>query len=298
VTANAPGRAGGTFLRPGGGERITDRPGRLLLVKAEHELIDVTESLYAGGEPGADPHVHRSHADGFYVLDGELALRLGPDGELCRATAGTLVLVPPGVIHSFANESSGEVRYLNLHAPSLGFIQSLRARRVDGYDPDRFDSFDPPADGGRPVSDTIVRGPGEGDPLAAGPSDILFKAGGDDGEGTLTLVEATLAPRSPGPPLHRHERHFDSFYVVEGTLTLWLGDDELEAEPGAYGFVPPGAPHTFANRSDAPVRVLYLIAPGGFERYMKELWSTTAPGEAPDPALVADLSSRYDIQLA
>jgi quercetin dioxygenase-like cupin family protein len=170
-------------------------------------------------------------------------------------------------------------QFLNIHAPGTGFAESTA-------------TFDPPA------SAAVVRGPGDGDPLTAGTSEILFKAGHDDGDGTLMLAEARLAPNAPGPPLHRHDRHIDSFYVVEGNLTLWLGEDEYAAGPGSYGVVPPGQPHTFANRSDAPVLVLYVIAPGGFERYMKELWTSTPPGEAPDPALIAELSTRHDIRPA
>jgi quercetin dioxygenase-like cupin family protein len=290
--------ADAVLLDPGEGETITDRSERSVVIKAEHELLDMTETRYVPGEAGPAPHIHRGHADAFYVLEGELVFTLGPESEQRRAPAGSLALVPAGVIHSFKNEGQAEARFLNLHAPSKGFAESLRARRRDGYDPARFDAFDPPSDGGRPAAAAFVRGPGEGDSIGAGPSSVLIKAGGDDGDGTLMVAEAMLAPRSAGPPLHRHERHFDSFYVLEGALTLWLGHDELEAAPGSYGLAPPGSAHTFANRSKAPVRVLYVIAPGGFERYMKELWRSTPPGEAPDPALVAELSSRYDILLA
>jgi quercetin dioxygenase-like cupin family protein len=290
--------ADAVLLDPGEGETITDRPERSVVIKAEHELLDVTETRYVPGEAGPAPHIHRGHADAFYVLEGELVFTLGPQSERRHAPAGTLALVPAGVIHSFENEGPADARFLNLHAPSKGFAESLRARKREGYDPARFDAFDPPANGGRPAKAAVVRGPGEGDSLGVGPSTVLIKAGGDDGDGTLMLAEATLGPGSPGPPLHRHERHFDSFYVVEGAVTLWLGGDELEAGPGSYGLAAPGTAHTFANRSNAPVTVLYLIAPGGFERYMKELWRSTPPGEAPDPALVAELSSRYDILLA
>jgi hypothetical protein len=43
------------------------------------------------------------------------------------------------VIHTFRNEGPGDARFLNLHAPSKGFIQHLR----EGGDPDRFDTFEP-----------------------------------------------------------------------------------------------------------------------------------------------------------
>ena len=58
---------------------------------------------------------------------------------------------------------------------------------------------------------------------------MLFKAEDADGDGTFSLTETTLAPGFPGPVPHRHARMVDSFYVLEGTLTVRLGDREIEA---------------------------------------------------------------------
>jgi quercetin dioxygenase-like cupin family protein len=277
------------LLLPGEGDVVTDQPERSVVVKAEHELFDLTESRYEPGEPGPEPHVHREHADVFYVVEGELTFELGAEAKTVPAPAGTLVLVPAGVAHSFRNDGSATARFLNAHAPSKGFAQSLKGAAAS------WDTFDVPADGGRDVADAVVRGPGEGEQLETATSRILFKAGGADGDGTFTLAEETLAPGSPWPPRHRHERHVNSFYVLEGTMTAWVAGDELEAEPGSFGFVPPGVAHTFANRSDGVVRVLYLIAPGGFERCMKALWSSSPPGEPPTAEFVAALSAEFDI---
>ena len=275
-----------------------DRPERWVAAKLEHELMDVTESRYAPGERGPDPHIHREHADAFYVLEGELAFGLGPEGSTeVRGRAGTFVLAPAGVIHTFGNESDADARFLNVHAPGMGFIESLRARR-DGRDEDaaRFDQFDPPDDGGRLVDDAVIRRPGEGHLLEAGASRALFKAEVGDGEGTFSLLESTLEPGFPGPLLHLHERHVDTFFVLDGTLTLRLGTPAAAAEafPGSFAAVPPGNPHTFANAGDGAVRILNLMAPGGFEQYLKEVAASTTPGEPLDPETMAKIASRYD----
>jgi mannose-6-phosphate isomerase-like protein (cupin superfamily) len=282
-------------LRPHEGESVTERDARSVVIKAAHELLDLTETRYSPGEEGPGPHVHRQHADAFYVLEGELVFRLGPDGERVQAPARSFVLVPENVIHSFENEGGADARFLNVHAPSMGFAESLRVRR-DGreYDQELFDSFDAPADGGRPTSAAVVRGPGEGDGLAAGPSRVLFKAEVSDGEGTFSLTETTLAPGFPGPLLHRHARMVDSFYVLEGTLTVRVEDEEHGLGPGSYAFVPPGVAHTFSNPSAETVRMLNLQAPGGLEQYLKELASVLKPGEQPDPAVMASIASSYD----
>jgi quercetin dioxygenase-like cupin family protein len=282
-------------LPPGEGETITERDERSVVIKAAHELLDLTESRYAAGAEGPEPHVHRQHTDAFYVLSGELVFRVGPGQERVAAPAGTLVLVPQNVIHSFANESSAEARFLNVHAPSKGFAESLRVRRDEGeYDAAEFDSFDPPADGGRSPSAAVVRGPGEGDALDAGPSRVLFKAEVSDGDGTLSLTETTLGPGFPGPVPHRHTAMVDSFYVLAGTLAVRVGGDEHEVPAGGYALVPPGIVHTFSNPSRETVRMLNIQAPGGLEQYLKELASVTRQGEQPDQAVMAKLASRYD----
>jgi quercetin dioxygenase-like cupin family protein len=285
------------LLRPGEGEIIFDQPQRTLRILTDREELTVTWFRYAPGESGPDPHVHRQHTDAFYVLDGELEFGLGPEVTRVGGGPGTLAAAPAGVVHTFRNASDRTAVFLNIHAPSMGFGDMLRARR-DGRseDAERFDQFEPPSDGGRPFEDAILRGPGEGDSIAAGTSTMLFKAEGGDGDGTFSLTEITLEPAFPGPLPHRHRTHLDSFFVLEGTLTLRIGDDELEAGPGSYGVVPPGNVHTFANRSEAPVRALNLMTPGGFEQYLKEAAAATPPGSPPDSALMAEIAARYDFE--
>jgi len=278
------------LLRPGEGETISDRAERNVRILLGHELVDVTWTRYESGERGPDPHIHKQHADAWYVLDGELTFGVGPGGEVLRqAPAGTHVLVPAGVVHTFRNEGAATARFLNIHAPSMGFAESLR-RAGTGF---QWDSFGPPEDGGRSTADVVVRGPGEGESILGGA--VLFKAEVEDGEGTFSLSEITLPPGYPGPVLHRHAGMLDSFYVLDGTLTIRLGEgDEVEAGPGSFGAMPPGTVHSFANRTDGVVRALNLMAPGGFEQYLKEFAAASAPGEPPDPAFMAEIASRYD----
>jgi mannose-6-phosphate isomerase-like protein (cupin superfamily) len=280
-------------LGPGEGETISDRAERNVILKCDHELVDVTWTRYEAGEVGPDPHVHRQHADAWYVLEGELTFGVGPGGEELRCVpAGGFVLVPAGVIHTFRNEGPDTARFLNVHAPSMGFAESLQ-RAGTGFG---WDSFDPPADGGRGAADVVVREPGEGESILGGAA--VFKAQSGDGEGTFSLTETTLPPGFPGPVPHVHERMLDSFYVLDGTLTVRLGDREVEGGPGSYAIAPPGNVHTFANRTEAPVRMLNLMAPGGFEQYLKEVAAAAAPGELPDQATMAAIASRYDFRPA
>ncbi|MDP8943069.1 MAG: cupin domain-containing protein [Actinomycetota bacterium] len=286
------------LLLPGDGETISAGDDRYVRIKAAREEIALTESRYEPGESGPGPHVHRAHADGFWVLDGELTFEVG--GELSRLGAGGFVLIPPNVVHTFRNEGPAAATFLNVHAPSMGFDQHLRALHGARSDEERreaaerFDTFDPPPDGGRPASDALLRPPGAGETLSLGPSEVVVKAGREHAGGVLSLTEATLGPGAPGPVPHRHETFVDSFYVLDGALTLQLDERSVEATAGTYALVPPGAVHTFSNPAEAPARFLNLMAPGGLEQYLREVAAALPPAGAPDPALMAQIASRYD----
>jgi mannose-6-phosphate isomerase-like protein (cupin superfamily) len=270
------------LLAPGEGESI--RPG--FEIKVGRPELVLTETRLEPGQVGTDPHVHRHHADAFYVLEGELLVTLGE--EEVMLDAGGFVLIPPEVVHSFRNPGPGRPRYLNVHSPAMGFAEYLR-----GGSSAEFDQHDPPAGGGRPASDAVVWAPAHGRRLALGDSSATIKAGSGDALGSFALIELDLAPGFPGPVLHRHERMTDSFYVLEGELGLRLGDDRVSAGAGSYAFVPPGNAHTFTAPDGGRARVLNLMAPAGLERYLEEV---AALGGPPDPVQMAEFASRYDFR--
>ena len=64
-------------------------------------------------------------------------------------------------------------------------------------------------------------------------------------------------PRLIAPP-HLHRSDDEAWYVLEGTLRVRVGKEELEARAGSAVFVPRGTPHTYWNPGPGPVR--YLLA--------------------------------------
>jgi quercetin dioxygenase-like cupin family protein len=283
---------------PREGESITDRPERSLRILAGDDKLVVTEMRYSPGEAGPDLHVHRLHTDAFYVVEGEMLFGLGPEGEPVVGRAGTFVAAPPMVGHTFRNASDSDARFLNFHAPGARFDDFLRDRRDDRHT-DWFDSYDVADldEPTRPVSDAIVRGPGEGEQISMGVSSLIFKSQVGDGDGHLAVTETTIAPGFPGPPPHRHLETVDSFYILEGELTLLVAGETVKAQPNAYAFVPPGNVHTFSNPGEEPVRVLNVMALAGFEQYLKEAAAASAGGP-PDPAVLGAIAANYDFQPA
>ena len=143
----------------------------------------------------------------------------------------------------------------------------------------------------------VVHRPGEGERLEVGPSTLVLHATSDDTGGTLFLSESTIAPGFPGPPPHTHETLHDMFFVLDGTLTVQLEGETLDAGPGTFVCVPPGTVHTFSNTSDAPVRFLNFNTPGGFESYMRELADALKDGPVTRDA-IGKIASKYDFKPA
>lgn len=235
-------------LAAGEGEAVTDRAERTVRIILAHELLDVTWTRYEPGERGPDPHVHHQHVDAFYVLDGELVFGLGPDVEPVRAPAGTFIAAPPNLVHTFGNESDATAYFLNMHAPSMGFADNLRGRGD-------FDSHDPPANGGRPRSDGIVRLPGEGERAESEERVRTIKLELTE----LSVLELTVEADWEVVP-HRHGDHLDSFYVLDGDVEFATESGPVPGTRGTYAAAPPGALHGIRSRRSGTT-LLNLHAP-------------------------------------
>jgi quercetin dioxygenase-like cupin family protein len=218
-------------LRAGEGEIVTDKPERTLRILTDHELINLTWFRYEPGEEGPDPHVHYTHSDAFFMLEGEIELRLGPELESFPAPAGTLGAAPPNLVHTFRNSSDSTALFINVHAPGAGFADMMRARRDGRHEEaDRFDQHDPPEDGGRPLTDALLTTPGAGRAR--------------DTDGNFSLVELELPPgaRTPSSGL-------TAVFVLAGTVAV----DEEELAAGDFALAADGE-CVVSNPTDTPAR--------------------------------------------
>jgi mannose-6-phosphate isomerase-like protein (cupin superfamily) len=83
---------------------------------ADAELsFGLFESSFPPGAGMPFLHLHRSHEEGFYVLDGQVQFQLGSDEV--HAGPGSAILIPAGVPHCFRNVGSCDVRWLVVTAP-------------------------------------------------------------------------------------------------------------------------------------------------------------------------------------
>jgi mannose-6-phosphate isomerase-like protein (cupin superfamily) len=139
----------------------------------------------------------------------------------------------------------------------------------------------------------IVRLPGEGETAALGATSVRFLAQETDSD-AYAVTEALLAPGFPGPRPHSHERTYDGYYVLEGSISFLLEGEELSLAAGSFVLVPPGIVHTFSNPGHEPARILNVIQPAGYEQYLKE----AAELPSPDPAAMAEIAAKYDFKPA
>ena len=107
-----------------------------------------------------------------------------------------------------------------------------------------------------------------------------WKANGRDNEGRFDFLVSEVA-YGTGPGLHVHATQEDTFYVIDGVLTVQLGDDIVELGPGDFGTAPPGVPHSFTNAdAERACRTVNLMTPGiGFDHYIGQIEKVVATGD-------------------
>lgn len=111
---------------------------------------------------------------------------------------------------------------------------------------------------------------------------MTFLATSADTQGKFALIEA-VARKGNVPPPHIHHREEETFYVLEGEMTVSVGDRSIKATPGTMVVVPRHTVHSFVIESEQ-VRVLNLLTPAGMEGWFKE-FSVAAPSMMlPPPA--------------
>ena len=150
---------------------------------------------------------------------------------------------------------------------------------------------------GRQMGEAVIHGAGEGERHGVGGNSVVvIKAGGSETGGSFFLSETTIEAGFPGPPPHRHERLHDMFYVLDGVLTMRVGEQIHQLGAGAFACVPPGVTHTFSNTSERPVRFLNFNTPAGWENYMRDLGEAVKAAPL-TPESIGRIASRYDFSV-
>jgi mannose-6-phosphate isomerase-like protein (cupin superfamily) len=116
--------------------------------------------------------------------------------------------------------------------------------------------------------------------------------------------------RGAAPPMHIHHDADETFYVIDGALTIFVGDERIEVGAGDFVLGPRGVPHAFLVRSEH-AEFLVTFAPAGTEGpaghgvdgFFREIAVPVIPGEPPpepaepDPEEFARKAALYGIEI-
>src|SRR5918997_3750609 len=280
--------------------------------KATGGLYSVVEVLEPQGAQ-APLHLHRKEDEAFYVLEGEVTFQVGE--ETTRARPGSFVFGPKDVPHTYAVDSGPARLLFLLSPPGFeGFVEAIsrpaKARTLPPSESegpsDEEDTSDEAGSesfavlearygceivgtpsGHRPsreqgkessmnedhASRTYGLGEGEGEGRWWLGGLATVKATGKETDGRYTLIEV-LEPEGE-QPFHVHHREDEGFWVLEGELTVEVGEETINDAPGAFVFGPKDIPHRYTVES-GPARMLFLLSPAGFEEF---IYATSEPAK-------------------
>lgn len=123
-------------------------------------------------------------------------------------------------------------------------------------------------------------GPGGGRAFSAVGDVYRILAGSEDTGGAYVMAEARVLPGG-GPPPHIHHREDEAFYILEGEITFSVEGRSIPAPAGSFIQGPRGIPHSFRNEGTVPARMLILVLPSGFDRFLAAFGTPVASFAAP-----------------
>lgn len=287
-----PGAQQPYFLESGEGSRYLLGPLLATSIGRGQDTGSLMEGVVLFGEKGFGVpwHQHQRSHEAIYVLEGSATLRLA-DKEF-SLEGGDYVSVPPGTAHRFAATShrtrlltwtfggNGAAMYEALGQPTEAVTYSTPAEPPDWRKPlpgidVEFLSESPAVIPGTkssvppPGVEPYVIPAGEGERMMAGDTLFAFLTGSRQSGGKF-LALMTDGPKGHRIPNHLHEKHTETFFCLNGCVSMTAGEEQVCLRPGDFLHVPARTPHTFQLTGNN-TRFIQFHAPGlnePFFRYM------------------------------
>lgn len=135
------------------------------------------------------------------------------------------------------------------------------------------------------------------------------KVSGEQTDGRLLQILAT-EHRGAATPLHSHRDTDETWLVLDGEVTVWIGDERFELTAGGFAFGPMGVPHAFHVTSDEAT-ILFTCSPAGTEGpegygidgFFSEVCEPVVQGEGapsprqPDPEVFVSRMDAYGVDM-
>jgi quercetin 2,3-dioxygenase len=298
ISKELPGTKLPYFLRAGVGEKYLFGGQLATMIAREQDTAGLLEAVILSGGKGSrlPLHRHQKSHESILVLDGKLEFWL--DGRSQLLSRGDYASIPAGRIHGYqmqghytrllswmVNGNAGRLYsvlgepYAKPVYPPGGDAQIPRERlaKAEASVDVEFISGQSQASLSQglfakvPPSgiSSFALEAGEGERLIAGSELFTFLAHQGNTDGKFIAL-TTQGPKGERIPNHFHEKHTETFFCLDGYMTMWADGEELSLLPGDFVHAPAGTVHSF--RLDAPyTNFLGVLAPGLFENFFRTL---------------------------
>lgn len=108
--------------------------------------------------------------------------------------------------------------------------------------------------------------------------DILVS--GEQTNGAYSVLDV-WGPPGFGTALHVHRDAEEGYYITEGEITMWYGDEIAVLHAGDFLLLPRGVPHTLKHTGAGEVRMLGVCTPAGFEDFVRSFGEPAPRRELP-----------------
>jgi mannose-6-phosphate isomerase-like protein (cupin superfamily) len=111
--------------------------------------------------------------------------------------------------------------------------------------------------------------------LPGSDEEIVFKVRGEETDGLFDYYDIRSGYLG-GPPLHLHLEQHETFHVLDGEFRVRVGDEEMDLRRGDHILIPRGVAHSYVNLKQERARMVGVLSPGGFPRFLDELLAYVA----------------------
>jgi quercetin dioxygenase-like cupin family protein len=115
--------------------------------------------------------------------------------------------------------------------------------------------------------------------------DVRILTTGDDTEGRYDMVDAFQLPNT-ATPLHLHTRYEERLAVIEGSCTVWFGEDEMHLSAGDFIAIARNVPHAI-KAGPRGCRSYLTTSPAAFAELIRR---TATPSDSAGPDTEPDVA--------
>lgn len=113
---------------------------------------------------------------------------------------------------------------------------------------------------------------------------------GKETDGRYAVVEL-YATKEGVAPWHIHHSEDEAFYIIDGEMTIYVGDKAIKGKPGDFIFAPKDVPHMYTVDTPGHARVMMVFSPAGFEDFVR---ATSVPASSLIPPPPETVNIDYD----